>query len=128
SCWGPGSGAAGWGRSWDSRAPMTCSAVTANSAGGIANGRRHDRDSRLWHHRPLRGGDMRLTMAILLGTVLTVSLLVTGRAQTGPVVSGAHRFEKVADGVYYATASGTMNVGANSPIFVNEREAIVIDS
>jgi len=71
---------------------------------------------------------MRLTMAVLLGSVLTVSLLVTGRAQTGPVVSGAHRFEKVADGVYYATASGTMNVGANSPILVNEREAIVIDS
>jgi cyclase len=43
-------------------------------------------------------------------------------------VSGAHRFEQVADGVYYATASGTMNVGANSPIFVTDQDAIVIDS
>ena len=52
-----------------------------------------------------------------------------GRAQTnGPVVSGAHRFEKVADGIYYATASGTMNVGANSPVIVNEDEALVVDS
>jgi len=52
-----------------------------------------------------------------------------GRAQTNaPVVSGAHRFEKVADGIYYATASGTMNVGANSPVIVNEDEALVVDS
>jgi len=52
-----------------------------------------------------------------------------GRAQTnGPIVSGAHRFEKVTDGVYYATASGTMNVGANSPIIVNDDEVLVIDS
>ena len=52
-----------------------------------------------------------------------------GRAQTGgPIVSGAHRFEKVTDGVYYATASGTMTVGANSPIIVTDDEALVIDS
>ena len=51
------------------------------------------------------------------------------RAQSGaPTVSGAHRFEKVADGIYYATASGTMNVGANSPIIVSGDETLVIDS
>jgi len=38
-------------------------------------------------------------------------------AQTGdPVVSGAHRFQKVTEGVFYATASGTMTVGSNSPL------------
>jgi len=52
-----------------------------------------------------------------------------GRAQGGgPVVSGAHRFEKVADGVYYTTASGTMNVGANSPVILTDDEALVVDS
>src|SRR5262245_22707789 len=52
-----------------------------------------------------------------------------GRAQTGdPVVSGAHRFQKVAEGVFYATASGTMNVGSNSPIIVTDDEALVVDS
>jgi glyoxylase-like metal-dependent hydrolase (beta-lactamase superfamily II) len=52
-----------------------------------------------------------------------------GWAQTGdPVVRGAHRFEKVADGVFYTTASGTMNVGANSPVIVAGDEALVIDS
>jgi glyoxylase-like metal-dependent hydrolase (beta-lactamase superfamily II) len=51
------------------------------------------------------------------------------RAQTSaPIVSGAHRFEKVADGIYYATASGTMNVGANSPVIVNDDEVLVVDS
>jgi glyoxylase-like metal-dependent hydrolase (beta-lactamase superfamily II) len=43
-------------------------------------------------------------------------------------VSGAHKFEKIAEGIYYATASGTMQVGANSPILVAGEETIVIDS
>ncbi len=52
-----------------------------------------------------------------------------GGAQTDDtVVRGAHRFQKVADGVFYATASGSMNVGANSPIIVTADEALVIDS
>jgi cyclase len=72
---------------------------------------------------------MRIRLAVFLGGVLAVSLWMTGRAQSdGSIASGAHRFQKVADGIYYATASGTMNVGANSPILVNEQEAIVIDS
>jgi cyclase len=72
---------------------------------------------------------MRITIAVLLGAAFAASTWVTSRAQSGgPVVSGAHRFEKVAEGVYYATASGTMNVGANSPVLVNDQEAIVIDS
>ncbi len=72
---------------------------------------------------------MRTTVAALLGAALAASTWITGRAQAGAgIVSGAHRFEKVADGVYYATASGTMTVGANSPILVNADEAIVIDS
>jgi glyoxylase-like metal-dependent hydrolase (beta-lactamase superfamily II) len=61
--------------------------------------------------------------------LLAVSIWLDGRAQTpAPLVSGAHRFEKVADGIFYATASGTMSVGSNSPIIVNEDEALVIDS
>src|SRR5260370_34796036 len=72
---------------------------------------------------------MRTTLALVCICVLAGSTWITGRAQTGgPIVSGAHRFEKVSDGIYYATTSGTMNVGANSPILVNDDEAIVIDS
>jgi glyoxylase-like metal-dependent hydrolase (beta-lactamase superfamily II) len=60
--------------------------------------------------------------------LLVGSVWLSGQVQSDVVVSGAHRFQKVMDGIYYATASGTMNVGANSPILVNEDEAIVVDS
>jgi len=72
---------------------------------------------------------MRLRVTILFVAFFALWIFLDGRAQTGgPVVSGAHRFEKVADGIYYTTASGTMNVGANSPIIETADEAIVIDS
>jgi cyclase len=72
---------------------------------------------------------MRLRVAVLLVAIFALWVFLDGRAQTNaPIVSGAHRFEKVTDGIYYATASGTMNVGANSPIIVNDDEALVIDS
>jgi glyoxylase-like metal-dependent hydrolase (beta-lactamase superfamily II) len=68
-----------------------------------------------------------LLSAVVLA--LAGSLWRTGRAQSGdPVVSGAHRFQKVADGIYYATSSGTMNVGANSPIVLTDNEALIVDS
>src|SRR5436189_209971 len=72
---------------------------------------------------------MRIRVLAALVALFAVWVWVDARAQSGgPTVSGAHRFEKVADGVYYATASGTMNVGANSPIIVSGDEALVIDS
>jgi cyclase len=72
---------------------------------------------------------MRLRVTMLFVAFFAVWIYLDGRAQTGgPIVSGAHRFEKVAEGIYYTTASGTMNVGANSPIIVTDDEALVVDS
>jgi glyoxylase-like metal-dependent hydrolase (beta-lactamase superfamily II) len=72
---------------------------------------------------------MRLRVNILFAVFLACWIWLDGRAQSNaPVVSGAHRFEKVADGIFYATASGTMSVGSNSPIIVSGDEALVIDS
>jgi cyclase len=72
---------------------------------------------------------MRARVTILFILFAAGWLWLDARAQTGgPIVSGAHRFEKVTDGVYYATASGTMTVGSNSPIILTDTEAIVIDS
>lgn len=72
---------------------------------------------------------MRACLATLFVVMFAGVMWMDGRAQSaGPIVSGAHRFEKVTEGVYYATASGTMNVGANSPIIINDDEALVIDS
>jgi cyclase len=72
---------------------------------------------------------MRLRVTVLFILFAAGWLWLDARAQSGgPIVSGAHRFEKVVDGIYYATASGTMTVGANSPIILTDTEAMVIDS
>jgi cyclase len=72
---------------------------------------------------------MRVRAALGLIALFAVFVWLDARAQTNaPIVSGAHRFEKVADGIYYATTSGTMNVGANSPIIVNNEDALLVDS
>jgi glyoxylase-like metal-dependent hydrolase (beta-lactamase superfamily II) len=72
---------------------------------------------------------VRVRVTVLFALFIAGWLWLDARAQTGePIVSGAHRFQKVADGIYYATASGTMTVGANSPVIVTDTEAIVIDS
>jgi len=72
---------------------------------------------------------MRARVTILFLLFAACWIWLDARAQSGgPIVSGAHRFEKVADGIYYATASGTMTVGANSPIILTDTEALVVDS
>src|SRR3954469_24700544 len=72
---------------------------------------------------------MRARFAMLFAVFAAGWLWMDARAQQGgPIVSGAHRFEKVTDGIYYATASGTMTVGSNSPVIVTDTEAIVVDS
>jgi cyclase len=72
---------------------------------------------------------MRVRVFALFAAVFAAYLWIDARAQSGgPMVSGAHRFEKVAEGVYYATTAGTMNVGANSPIFVNDDEVLMVES
>ena len=72
---------------------------------------------------------MRVRVSALFAVFIVGWLWLDARAQSGgPIVSGAHRFEKVADGIYYATASGTMTVGSNSPIILTDTEALIIDS
>jgi glyoxylase-like metal-dependent hydrolase (beta-lactamase superfamily II) len=72
---------------------------------------------------------MRARVAALFAVVIAGWLWHDARAQTGgPIMSGAHKFEKIAEGIYYATASGTMQVGANSPVIVTSNEVVIIDS
>jgi cyclase len=71
---------------------------------------------------------MRGRISILFVAVVVGWLWLDGRAQSNVVVRGAHRFEKVAEGIYYTTASGTMTVGANSPVIVTDNEAMIVDS
>ena len=52
---------------------------------------------------------MRSRVAFVFAVVVAGWLWMDARAQsTAPLVSGAHRFEKIADGIYYATTSGIM--------------------
>lgn len=37
------------------------------------------------------------------------------------------RFEKVAEGIYYATSTGSMSVGANSCVIVNDQDVLIVD-
>jgi glyoxylase-like metal-dependent hydrolase (beta-lactamase superfamily II) len=83
------------------------------------------------YHLPfaIREAPMRLRFLALLTLILAGWYWHDLRAQqAGPIVSGAHRFERVADGIYYATSSGTMNIGANSPVLINDSEAMIVDS
>ena len=52
-----------------------------------------------------------------------------GRSQTGaPLVSGkVYSFERITNGVYYATSGGPMATGGNHPIFVNEGDVVIVD-
>ena len=72
---------------------------------------------------------MRNRVAVAFAVFIAGWLWLDARAQSGgPLVSGAHKFERITNGIYYATASGTMQVGANSPVIESEGEAIIIDS
>ena len=66
--------------------------------------------------------------------VLTYALLAQAQRGGGPMamppVPGslpAHRFEKVAEGVYYATATGSMTTGSNSAVIVNDEDVLLVD-
>jgi glyoxylase-like metal-dependent hydrolase (beta-lactamase superfamily II) len=68
--------------------------------------------------------------------VLIVAYAMLAQAQRGggpmtmPPAPGslpAHRFEKVAEGVYYSTATGSMTIGSNSVVIVNDQDVMVVD-
>jgi glyoxylase-like metal-dependent hydrolase (beta-lactamase superfamily II) len=57
-----------------------------------------------------------------------------GAAQEGSALRAAstisgkvYQFEKIADGVYYATSSGPMATGGNHPIIINDRDVLLVD-
>jgi cyclase len=51
-----------------------------------------------------------------------------GAPSASSTISGkVYQFEKIADGVYYATSNGPMATGGNHPIIVNERDVLLVD-
>ena len=46
-----------------------------------------------------------------------------------PVTTGkAYKFEKIAEGVYYATATGSMVTGSNNVVVIGARDVLVVDT
>jgi len=77
----------------------------------------------------------RLSTCVLALAVLTS--VIPGSAQQ-PIGRGggpqpavgsmpSRRFEKIAEGVYYATSTGSMSVGANACVIVNDQDVFVLD-
>jgi len=64
-------------------------------------------------------------MLSLVGIAMTA--VVFARAQNQSP-QAAHRFQQIAPGVYSAMATGTLNVGSNSCVIVNQDDVLVVDS
>jgi glyoxylase-like metal-dependent hydrolase (beta-lactamase superfamily II) len=76
----------------------------------------------------------KLFLPVLALLILAYALLAQaqrgGGAMTMPPAAGslpAHRFEKVAEGVYYATATGSMTIGSNAVVIVNDEDVMLVD-
>ena len=66
--------------------------------------------------------------------MLTYALLAQAQRGGGPMAMPpapgslpAHRFEKVGEGVYYATATGSVTIGSNAVVIVNDEDVLLID-
>jgi cyclase len=61
--------------------------------------------------------------------VLLALLLLQASQSPYPVTTGkAYKFEKIADGVYYATATGSMVTGSNNVLIVGDRDVLAVDT
>src|SRR5436309_12026224 len=61
--------------------------------------------------------------------VLLALLLAAIPQSNYPVTNGkAYKFEKIAEGVYYATATGTMVTGSNNVAIIGDRDVLVVDT
>ena len=60
--------------------------------------------------------------------LLSLLIAVLLQAPTPALTGKAYKFEKIAEGVYYATATGSMVTGSNNVAIVGSRDVLVIDT
>lgn len=72
----------------------------------------------------LRGRAAVLCAIVTIGAAAMSAGAVQG---PGPQPS-AHRFERIADGVYAAMGTGAINTGSNSVVIVNDEDVVIVDS
>src|SRR5258706_2158251 len=74
----------------------------------------------------------RLSAIPALAILVFISLDARSQGRNGspyPVVTGkAYRFEKITDGVFYATATGSIVTGSNNVVIVGQRDVLVVDT
>ena len=74
----------------------------------------------------------RILLILALSILTSISFDVRFQAQGGspyPVVTGkAYKFEKITEGVYYATATGSIVTGSNNVAIVGDRDVLVVDT
>jgi glyoxylase-like metal-dependent hydrolase (beta-lactamase superfamily II) len=66
-------------------------------------------------------------MVVLFGTSLMTGALGQGQGQGGPPTK-AWRFERLADGVFFATGTGLMTTMSNSLVIVNADHTMLVDT
>jgi cyclase len=60
--------------------------------------------------------------------LLNLLLAVLLQAPTPALTGKAYKFEKIAEGVYYATATGSMVTGSNNVAIIGSRDVLVVDT
>jgi cyclase len=70
------------------------------------------------------------TIAFVLSFVALMCASSALRAQKreSSVTGKAFKFDKIADGVYYATATGSMITGGNNTVIVNDQDVLLVDA
>ena len=67
-----------------------------------------------------------VSVAILLATVLSLPAALL--AQDTIVETDSHRFQQVAEGVWFATGTGSVFTMSNAMVLVGENDTLVVDS
>ncbi|MFN8060265.1 MAG: MBL fold metallo-hydrolase [Vicinamibacterales bacterium] len=80
---------------------------------------------------------MKRTVLVVCLAVIAAIAACTGPGPVAPApgptpatakAATAHTFTKIADGIYAAVGTGTVNVGSNSAVIVNDTDVMVVDS
>jgi len=74
-----------------------------------------------------------VVLTLVASSVFSTATQAQGNAgityTSGPLTKGkAFNFEKIADGVYYATAAGPMITGSNDVVIVNDNDVLLVDA
>ena len=69
-----------------------------------------------------------LTLATCVIVIFTAQWQTRGAVLQSPDGSPSHRFEEIAEGVYFATGTGAMTTMSNNLVIVNDDHVMVVDS